>query len=178
MNITEDFVKINLDYIQPYYMCDIYGNIYSDYYGDMRKLAFDEDKDGYYRVSLQRIDGVRSSFRVNRLIAITFIPNPNNLPIVNHKDNDKKNNCVDNLEWTTISENTKHGYQCRNYHYVKPIIVTDTEGKIKHFNSIKECAEYYNVKQSTISDKLTRSKHINKNGKLKGLKFEYKIKES
>lgn len=51
--MKEEFVKINIDYIQPYYFCDKYGNVYSDYKGYMQLLAFDEDKDGYYRVSLQ-----------------------------------------------------------------------------------------------------------------------------
>lgn len=45
--------------------------------------------------------------RVHRLVAEAFIPNPNNLPIVIHIDNNKKNNCVDNLKWGTISENTQ-----------------------------------------------------------------------
>lgn len=177
MELTEDIIKIGLDYIQPYYMCDIYGNIYSDYYGDMRRLSFDEDKDGYYRVSLQRLDGKRSSFRVNRLIAVTFIPNPDNLPVVNHKDNNKKNNYVNNLEWATVSENTKQGYQCHNYHFVKPVIVTDLEGNVSNFNSVSECAEYFGVSPCRISDKLTRENYISKKGIFKGLKFEYKTKE-
>lgn len=53
-------------------------------------------------------DGNEKHFFVHRLIAETFIPNPNNLPEVNHKDGNKENNCMDNLEWVTSKDNIKH----------------------------------------------------------------------
>lgn len=58
------------------------------------------DKDGYFGVTLynnQSKKGVH--FRISRLVAMAFIPNPNNLPLVNHKDLNRKNNVVNNLEW-------------------------------------------------------------------------------
>lgn len=64
-----------------------------------------KDKDGYARTSLVCDDGVRRKFRRCRLVALTYIPNPNNLPLVNHKDENKTHDFVDNLEWATVQEN-------------------------------------------------------------------------
>ena len=55
-------------------------------------------------------DGTRKRERLHRLIAKAFIPNPNNCEFVNHKDGNKANNCIDNLEWCNTSQNTKHAY--------------------------------------------------------------------
>ena len=62
---------------------------------------------GYQQVKFC-INGVREQPSVHRLVAKTFIPNPRNLPQVNHKDGNPSNNCIDNLEWCTASENAKH----------------------------------------------------------------------
>lgn len=56
------------------------------------------DHKGYLQVGLSK-DGIEKKRRVHRLVAETFIDNPNNYPQVNHKDENKTNNCVDNLEW-------------------------------------------------------------------------------
>jgi len=61
----------------------------------------------YYYVTLS-IDGKSKNFRVNRLVAECFIENPYNLPIVNHKDENKLNNSADNLEWCTASYNNTY----------------------------------------------------------------------
>ena len=63
---------------------------------------------GYHRVYLRCPDGKRRDFYVHRLIAKTYIRNPLNKPVVNHKDCDRTNNCVDNLEWCTTKENTAY----------------------------------------------------------------------
>ena len=62
-------------------------------------------KNGYFFVALPK-----KQKSIHRLVAETFIPNPNNLPQINHKDGNKKNNNVKNLEWCNQSYNTQHAY--------------------------------------------------------------------
>ncbi len=64
-------------------------------------------KNGYPYVSLSK-NGKRVTYTVHRIVALHFLDNPNNYPEVNHKDGDKSNNAVENLEWCTSSENKKH----------------------------------------------------------------------
>lgn len=68
---------------------------------------------GYYRVDLKQ-NQKDKYMSIHRLVAEAFIPNPNNYPCVNHKDNNPQNNCVDNLEWCTQSYNVKYAYKYGN----------------------------------------------------------------
>lgn len=65
---------------------------------------------GYYKVELMK-NHIRRSFKIHRLVAIAFIPNPLNKPYVNHLDGNKLNNHVSNLEWCTQKENITHAYE-------------------------------------------------------------------
>ena len=67
-----------------------------------------EDKHGYFKVNLYK-NGKQKTRFIHRLVAIAFIPNPHNLPTVNHKNENKHNNHVDNLEWMTQGNNLRHG---------------------------------------------------------------------
>lgn len=64
---------------------------------------------GYEHVTLYRSPTDRKKFLVHVLVAKTFLPNPNNYPCVNHKDEVKTNNCADNLEWCTYGYNNSYG---------------------------------------------------------------------
>lgn len=70
-------------------------------------LKAQPDKKGYLRVSFT-IDRQKRTIKVHREVAKAFIPNPDRLPQVNHKDGNKDNNAVDNLEWVTNQENALH----------------------------------------------------------------------
>ena len=91
------------------------GQIYSNVKGKtMFPLKTHTKPDGYLAVSLwdnaKRGQKKRKTFLFHRLVAETFIPNPENKPTVNHKDGVKTNNCVDNLEWATFHEQEVHSF--------------------------------------------------------------------
>lgn len=71
------------------------------------------NKSGYKVITL-KVYGKYKNFKVHRLVARAFLPNPKLLPVVNHKDTIRSNNRVSNLEWTTHSENLKHSYRMGN----------------------------------------------------------------
>ena len=68
------------------------------------------DKYGYEAIVLTK-DGIRKYYTVHKLVATAFIPNPQNKPTVNHKDGNKRNNCVSNLEWATFKEQKVHAWK-------------------------------------------------------------------
>lgn len=69
-----------------------------------------QHKNGYSFITLSK-DGKTKDYSIHRLVAATFIPNPEKKSTVNHIDGDRRNNCVDNLEWATYSENISHSYK-------------------------------------------------------------------
>ena len=90
------------------------GHIYSEHL--KRNISEYFDKDGYKKVRLSNGDGSRKVFSVHRLILETFQPNPNSDQLqVNHKDGDKTNNKLSNLEWVTCKENINHAYKLGLY---------------------------------------------------------------
>ena len=140
-----------------------------------KELKQQIDKYGYHKVSLCN-NGIQKWYFVHRLIAITFLPNPNNLPCVNHKDENKLNNCVDNLEWCTKSYNHSYGTciertseKQRLTHSNCITIVGYKENEIIEFHSISSASRYFNVSHAAIS------KAIRRGNKCKGYNWKYKI---
>lgn len=112
---------------------------------------------GYETVCLCK-NGISHNLRVNRLVAIAFIPNPANKPEVNHKDGNKRNNAVSNLEWSTASENQKHarsiGLSPMGFNNVvlsKPVDMLSKSGELlRTFPSFKEAERQTGISRRNI----------------------------
>lgn len=88
------------------------------------------DCGGYLRVGLRK-EGKEKIYKMHRLVAQAFLPNPNNYPQINHKDEDKTNNCVSNLEWCTPKYNSNYG--TRNERLKGKLIVNNYKSMLGKF---------------------------------------------
>ena len=135
------------------YQVSSYGNVRSLNYRNKHithNLKLYLDKHGYYRVDLHK-NGKIEKWLVSRLVATVFIPNPHNLPQVNHKDENKTNNNVKNLEWCTNEYN--HNYGTRNERVGKSLskkVICITTGEI--FNSMREACRKYNIHTGSMTE--------------------------
>lgn len=93
---------------EGYYQVNENGEVFSIRRRKKLKHAF--ARRGYLKVRLQK-DGLDKTLLVHRLVADAFIPNPEALPHVNHKDGNRENNQVSNLEWCTSKENVRHAWK-------------------------------------------------------------------
>jgi hypothetical protein len=109
------------------------------------------DKDGYKRVTLQS-DKSRRYFRVCRLVAEAFIPNPQNKPFVNHIDKDKTNDSVNNLEWTTEYENWKHSESEQSKKEIPVIKLSLSGDYICEYKSLMDASRDTKINQGNITN--------------------------
>lgn len=103
---------------------------------------------GYCIVRLCK-DGVCKAVTVHRLVAIAFIGNKGSEFQVNHKDGNKNNNCVDNLEWCTQSENVKHSYA--KLSHAKNTVKVKCVETGECFESIKQAAQHIGISRCAIN---------------------------
>lgn len=115
---------------------------------------------GYLYVQLSK-NSIGKKFKVHRLVAEAFIPNPDNLPTINHRNENKCDNRADNLEWMTVKDNSNYGSRNKNLSKTllnhptksKPVIQYTIDGVfIKEWPSVSEVKRAYNFDNSTISD--------------------------
>ena len=156
------------------------GRVRSLLTGTPRVLKTQRDSKGYHRLRVT-INRKKMSFKIHREVAKAYIPNPNKLPQVNHKDGDKDNNCISNLEWVSNRENAHHaianglwdsvieGARKENERRKKPIIAYRIHGEYP-------CTCYY--ESISEAEKKIGSRHIvdvlkGKRNHAKGWAFEY-----
>ena len=119
--------------------------------GNVRSIRFNKirnmkswDSHGYRAVELC-MNNNRYTVGIHRLVALTFIPNPENKPEVNHKDRNKSNNNVENLEWVTQSENVAHAYR----HGVEPRPTHQDQPFQKEILDIIENKKYFSIREAS-----------------------------
>lgn len=118
-----------------------------------RIMKIGKDKDGYGVVTLRNTK--RCTKRVHRLIANAFLPNPYNKPQINHKDGNKLNNIIDNLEWATGSENILHAkrvglqMECPNRKRVRQLDPNNI--LVAEFQSMREAEQVTGIHWTGIS---------------------------
>ena len=113
----------------------------------------------------QQVGAGRSPQYVHRMVAETWIDNPNHYKEVNHIDGDKDNNRVENLEWATRGQNIRHSYRTGLNKRATPIRIVETD---EVFESQAECARRIGVSQGNISDCLAGRRST-----CRGYHFEY-----
>lgn len=130
-----DYWVSNLGRVKSYRVDTVKGLIMKPYACTKGYLQIDISLDGRARTN-------RVHLSVHRLVAQAFIPNPDNLPQVNHIDEDKTNNRVDNLEWCTNDYNAHYGTHIQRVAEKQkvPVYSIDKDGNIEHFSSFKEGA--------------------------------------
>jgi hypothetical protein len=156
------------------------GQVRSNLTKTPRILKAQVDSKGYLRIRVT-INGIKKTIHVHRAVAKAFIPNPDELPQVNHKDGNKDNNATENLEWVTNIENAHHAIENglwdsvfeatrkENESRKKPIIAYRIDGDshcTRYYESISEAER--DIGSRHICDVLKR-----KRSHVKGWTFEY-----
>lgn len=126
---------------------------------NIRYLKWTLSTKGYYQTRLCVNGHMIALLRAHRAVAIAFLPNPNNLPQVNHKDGNKLNNHIDNLEWCTNKENAIHAKNHKlnsallsrgNNYNAKPVLQYDVNGQfIAEFACMADAAEACGLKDTS-----------------------------
>ena len=140
----------------PNYNVSNFGNVKNNKTNKLLKLNL---KGGYYKVSLTN-EHCKKGFNVHRLVALAFIPNPENKSDVNHEDKNKLNNNISNLTWMTRKENNQH--KSIGLVYVsnknKPVVRLNLNDEIlDNYNSIREAGQW------AFENKLTNTSHNGRN---------------
>lgn len=152
-----------IDDLNNHYISDT-GIIYSDISGELKQIKTYLDSRGMYELVTISENNIRYKYLVHRLVAIHFIPNPNNYNEVNHINFDKTNNTVSNLEWCSRKENNNHMFKVKtNVRNYRECDLYKAGFLIKHCMSVNEACrlaeDLYGASYSTLN-KYRKSKDI------------------
>ena len=162
---TEQYKPVNYLDFGDYYDVSNLGNVRSNY---NKRVLTQKDNNGYLRVAFSK--PINKSVSVSRLVAFTFIPNdkPDEKTVVNHIDENKHNNHVTNLEWSTQKYNVNISTKDKTHR--KQVIQKDLQGNvIGTFDTINDAAKAVGVDRTTIGKVL-----VGVNQTAGGFKWEYK----
>ncbi len=174
--------QINIEDFEGYFVSEE-GKVFSNKRGKIKEISQSVQRQ-YYACKFLLKDGTRKHLHVHRLVAFTFIENPENKPFVNHKDGNKLNNHVSNLEWVTRQENVDHAME----NNLVPAMVGVNNGRaLLTENEVREIysrlllgekstdlAKEFSVEKTTIGNIKRRKewKHITKDFPLINIKFK------
>lgn len=143
------------------------GELVSDAYDTVKVRVHKKSGRVYFNMSWM---GLTKSVLVNRVVALRFLKNPNNLPQVNHIDGDKENNALSNLEWSSGSDNERHAHRNglktgRGSQNSNAKLSADQVIEIRRLaltKPITELMEQFDVARSTLNNIITRTtwKHV------------------
>jgi hypothetical protein len=154
------------------------GRIWSN---SWNQLMGDSTSGGYKVISLYNDDGVRHTVKIHRLVALAFIPNPDDKPEINHINGVKSDNRIENLEWVNRSENQQHArknglnksrvpIEAAMKSLKKAILASakkcskkvqlSKEGTVLIFNSGSEASKYINANSKAISTAVTKKQKV------------------
>ena len=145
----EDEVWKDIPKYEDDYMISSLGRVYSKITNKILKTFL---SNGYLKVTLYK-DGRQKHFFVHRLLALTFIPNPTNLPHINHKDENKQNNSINNLEWCSAYYNNNYGTRSSKAikNTKKPIIQLTIDGAfIREWDSARDAERELGISYGKI----------------------------
>ena len=146
--MTDEIWKDIIDY--PNYKISNLGRIWSNYKKDF--MILNNHNKRYYQIKLSN-KGKRKPFLVHRLVALAFIPNPNNLPEIDHINNIKTDNRLDNLRWVNRSQNNHNKRIQKNNTtgYKNIIIVKGRKKKYKvsvYINKVHKQKYFYTIEEA------------------------------
>ena len=141
------------------YQIDETGNVFSLIQTNSRRKGLikpDCNSAGYLRVNLYDKFGKTKKHFVHRLVAETFIPNPNYFGVVNHKDCNKQNNNVNNLEWCTQKQNIQHSRNAGKQKQYKTILIDRRTNKQIIFTAMSYASYFFGKYENYINLKRKR----------------------